>query len=142
MVGDPQQRELGIMPEASLWANVVHPDDVHIVSAAWVTVKDEKQPMTAEYRLKRPWRSVDKATGHEVTGETWLLASAAPDLDSDGNVLAVQGWLTDISHRKFSENLLAQRLADALETKRQSENFIDMTSHEVRDVSIAVETYM
>jgi hypothetical protein len=31
----------------------------------------------------------------------------------------------DISHQKRAEQLQAQRLEDVLETKRQSENFID-----------------
>ena len=43
------------------------------------------------------------------------------------------GWLTDISSRKLTESLVAQRLQDALETKRSSENFIDMVSHEMRN---------
>jgi hypothetical protein len=38
----------------------------------------------------------------------------------------VQGWLVDISPRKRLETLMAQRLEDALETRRASENFIDM----------------
>ena len=109
----------------------MHPEDVGKTTGAWLTATESKVPVTVEYRLQRPWRSIDRATGHEVTGETWLLASAVPDLDTDGKVVAAQGWLTDISHRKFSENLLAQRLEDALEHRRQSENFIDMTSHEV-----------
>lgn len=83
-------------------------------------------PTTIEYRLKKPWQSTDRS-GQKMTGETWLLATAFPEIGADGRVSAVQGWLTDISHRKFSEQLLAQRLEDALESKRQTENFIDMT---------------
>ena len=30
---------------------------------------------------------------------------------------------------KFAESLLSRKLEDALENKRQTENFIDMTSH-------------
>ena len=50
----------------------------------------------------------------------------------------VQGWLTDISYSKFSEKLLSQRLADALDNKVRTENFIDMTSHEMRNPLSAI----
>ena len=52
--------------------------------------------------------------------------------------MTVQGWLTDISLRKYAEGLLAQKLEDALENKRQSEAFIDMTSHEMRNPLSAI----
>ena len=89
-------------------------------------------------RLKKPWTSIDKASGQEINGETWLLANAFPDVGSDGKVSTVQGWLMDISHRKFSEALLAHKLENAREEKRQSENFIDMTSHEMRNPLSAI----
>jgi signal transduction histidine kinase/AmiR/NasT family two-component response regulator len=38
----------------------------------------------------------------------------------------------------ISEKLLSQRLSDALENKRQTENFIDMTSHEMRNPLSAI----
>ncbi|KAG9594110.1 histidine kinase, partial [Aureobasidium melanogenum] len=44
----------------------------------------------------------------------------------------------DISPRKRLESLMAQRLEDALETRRASENFIDMVSHEMRNPLSAI----
>ena len=41
--------------------------------------------------------------------------------------------MTDISEFKYAGTLQRIRLDDALEAKRQQENFIDMTSHEMRN---------
>lgn len=120
------------------WSEHIHPDDWNRFIEAWRAVVEQKAPLTIEYRLKKPWVSFDKASGQEIGGDKWLLANAFPDVDSDGKISSIQGWLTDISHRKFSEALLSQKLEDALENKRQTENFIDMTSHEMRNPLSAI----
>ncbi|KAF2721549.1 hypothetical protein K431DRAFT_284702 [Polychaeton citri CBS 116435] len=114
------------------------PEDVDAFREAWRKVVEEKTPSTLEFRLNKPWGSVDKATGKKIEGQTWLLANTFPDIELDGRVTSVQGWLTDISHQKFSERLLSQKLQDAIENKRQTENFIDMTSHEMRNPLSAI----
>ena len=45
----------------------------------------------------------------------------------------IMGVNTDITYQKWAESVQAQRLSDALESKRQQENFMDMTSHEMRN---------
>ena len=119
------------------WKDQVHEDDLEKFSEAWHTLL-QKKPVTIEYRLKRRWHSVDDRTGDNLDNETWLLANAFPDIGADGKVVNVMGWLTDISHQKLADKLQAQRLNEALENKRQSENFIDMTSHEMRNPLSAI----
>lgn len=138
MLGEPRDEFRSTRAESSHWTDRIHDDDKERFVQAWRKAIDEKTPLVLEHRLKRPWKSIDKSTGQEILGETWLLATAFPELAADGTVIAIQGWLTEISHRKFSENLLAQRLKDALENKRQTENFIDMTSHEMRNPLSAI----
>ena len=41
--------------------------------------------------------------------------------------------ITDISRIKWAENLQARRLLEAEETRRAQNNFIDITSHEMRN---------
>jgi hypothetical protein len=57
--------------------------------------------------------------------------AVAPEMDEEGNVIRVFGAISDISDRKRAESEQRQRLEEAVEHKRQQENFIDMVSHEV-----------
>jgi signal transduction histidine kinase len=145
-VNDAYRRLVPALPDGSAvsfnkpsdWTDFIHPDDVCLFWAAWEKVVIQKHPSVCEYRILKEWRSVDKATGEEASGETWLMATSFPEIEPDGRVSVIMGWITDISKQKAAENLLSQRLEDALETKRQSENFIDMTSHEIRNPISAI----
>lgn len=50
----------------------------------------------------------------------------------------VLGCLTDISRQKWAEGFQARRTDEAIELKRQQENFMDMTSHEARNPLSAI----
>lgn len=62
---------------------------------------------------------------------SWCSMAVAPEMDDDGSVIRVFGAIIDISDRKRAESEQRKRLDEALELRRQQENFIDMTSHEV-----------
>ncbi|KAF2658347.1 hypothetical protein K491DRAFT_713734 [Lophiostoma macrostomum CBS 122681] len=49
------------------------------------------------------------------------------------SVKSVIGTMMDVSQLKWAEDLQKIRVQEALESKRQQENFIDMTSHEMRN---------
>jgi len=49
----------------------IHFDDVDRVRKHWSYCLEEKQPITLEYRLIKPWRGIDITTGKEISGETW-----------------------------------------------------------------------
>lgn len=140
-VNDAYKKLVPALPDGSAvsfdkpsdWTNFIHPDDVCRFWASWEKVTVQKMPDVCEYRILKEWQSIDKATGEHLSGETWLLATSFPEVEPDGRVSVIMGWITDISKQKAAERLLSQRLEDALETKRQSENFIDMTSHEMRN---------
>lgn len=138
VLGETREEHSARSSISMAWSEYIHPDDAQRFHDAWRRVLEQKAPLTIEYRLKKPWISWDKASGQEISGDRWLLANAFPDVDSDGKISSIQGWLTDISHRKFTEALLSQKLEDALENKRQTENFIDMTSHEMRNPLSAI----
>jgi hypothetical protein len=46
--------------------------------------------------------------------------------DENGVLVFIFSWLTDISARKAVESVVEERLAEAIENRRASENFIDM----------------
>lgn len=57
--------------------------------------------------------------------------AVAPEMDDEGNLIRVFGAIVDISDRKHAEQEQKRRLEESVELRRQQENFIDMTSHEV-----------
>lgn len=138
MLGLTKERHMARGPDAVTWQDHIHPDDLPRFIETWSRATKEKAPFTIEHRLEKPWISVDKASGQEISGETWLLANAFPEIGQDGKITSIQGWLTDISHRKFTDGLVSRKLEEALENKRQTENFIDMTSHEMRNPLSAI----
>lgn len=138
------------------WRDTVYDEDIEFIANTWVNLTQARTPTKIEYRIKTP----SKNPG-EPDGWKWVENVSFPELDDEGNVVTVMGWLYDISHRKLTEALMAQRLEDALENKRASERFIvsirgfcnihsfffsflltfvmqDMTSHEMRNPLSAI----
>lgn len=109
------------------WMESVLPCDRLAVEAAWRKLIEEKVSIVQELRFK----ARREFNGHPI--ETWALMSAYPEKDSDGAVKAIFGVITDISQQKWAEAFQNQRREEAVELKRQQENFIDMTSHEMRN---------
>ncbi|KAG9934123.1 histidine kinase, partial [Aureobasidium melanogenum] len=128
---EAQQRGLG-------WGDRIHEDDQPKVGEAWMALAERGIPLNLEYRIKKPWKYIDEATGLEMSGETWLQGTAITEIGIDGSVVAIQGFVTEISLKKASERLLSEKLEDALEHKRQADRFIDMTSHEMRNPLSAI----
>jgi PAS domain S-box-containing protein len=120
------------------WADRIHDDDQAKVGEAWLALAQHGTPLNLEYRIKKPWKYIDEASGLEMDGETWLQGTAIAEIGLDGSVVAIQGFVTEISLKKASERLLGEKLEDALEHKRQADRFIDMTSHEMRNPLSAI----
>lgn len=87
-----------------------------------------KDVNTLEMRVKKIWYASD---GRRA--QPWVLASIFAEFTNDGTFQGCTGTVMDISEFKYAETLQRIRLDDALEAKRQQENFIDMTSHEMRN---------
>jgi nitrogen-specific signal transduction histidine kinase len=66
-------------------------------------------------------------------GTRWVESMSYAVRDDAGEITSVQGWLLDVSPRKMNERLVNEKLQDALETKRATETFLDMLSHEMRN---------
>ncbi|THW84192.1 hypothetical protein D6D15_09039 [Aureobasidium pullulans] len=107
--------------EGIAWREAVHDDDFEAVNQTWTAAIETGKPMSAEFRVK------PNLIPNEVR---WLEISAQQRHDQDGHLEYLYVWLRDVSSRK---QLAEQKLADALETKRRSEIFIDMVSHEMRN---------
>lgn len=121
-----------------LWTSQVEDDDLHIVQVAWQSIMTDHVSPTIEFRMKYLWSTPGNSTESGPPAPTWLLSSFFPEIDESGKVKSIMSCLSDISHFKWAESIQRQRTVEALESKRQQENFIDMTSHEMRNPLSAI----
>lgn len=118
------------------WITVVHPDDLLQMHKIWSDALEFEITSTEEIRLSAPWHSKDPDTGEEIVGETWVKSGV--HVKTFGGKKLVMGSITDISSAKWAEKEQTKMKDEAIERKRQQENFIDMTSHEMRNPLSAV----
>lgn len=102
-------------------------DVVKLFSLVSESVKN-REVNTIEMRLKKTWHASD---GRKA--QAWVLASIFAEFTAENVYSGCTGTLVDISEFKYADNMQKTRLEDAIEAKRQQENFIDMTSHEMRN---------
>lgn len=119
--------------ETESWIDYVKPDDKEKVMKLWDELVHHAVPMNAEFRFQRSW---EDPNGNP--GDTWALASAYPEKSINGQLKGIFGSLTNISRQKWAEHFEKRRMEEAIELKRQQENFIDITSHEMRNPLSAI----
>ncbi|RAL68170.1 hypothetical protein DID88_008879 [Monilinia fructigena] len=117
---------------AKSWMDSIKDEDRAGVQATWEKLVTQKVNVTKEFRFKTPWQS-----RHALT-DTWALMNCTSLRDGDDNLMSVFGSITDISHQKWAEEFQKKKTQEAIELKRQQENFIDMTSHEMRNPLSAI----
>ena len=110
-------------PVENDWINYIMEEDKEKCRKIWDTVVNELTPIRVEFRFKHPYRD---EFGN--TGETWVLASSFPEKTEDGRLKGIFGSVTDISTQKFAEGIQKKRMEEAIELKRQQENFVGKSS--------------
>ena len=118
---------------ADKWINAVKEEDQQLVEKMWQTLVVDTKPVSFEFRFKAPWQ--DRRGDR---GETWVLFSSYPERDHEGRLKSVFGSITNISEQKWAEGIQTRKMEEAVELKRQQENFIDITSHEMRNPLSAI----
>ncbi|KAK7914655.1 hybrid signal transduction histidine kinase K [Apiospora marii] len=114
------------------WMDSVSDEDRPALEQIWKRMLDDKMAITHEFRFKR---LRDHSSG---AINNWVLMSAYPERHRDGSIKGIFGCITDISQQKLAEQIQYQRREEAVELKRQQENFIDITSHEMRNPLSAI----
>jgi len=115
------------------WMAAIMDEDKERIEELWRDLVHKGVPLDTEMRYKTTWLDQN---GNK--GETWVLASAYPEKDEAGHVKVIFGSITDISQQKWAEHFEKRRMEEAVELKRQQENFIDITSHEMRNPLSAI----
>lgn len=72
----------------------------------------------------------------------WFEIFVQQRYDENGVLKFIFSWITDISARKLVESVVEERLAEAIENRRASENFIDMVSLILSRVRKAHKSYI
>lgn len=103
------------------WRNIVEEDLIEACYRDVNMTRCRQGSHTFSIHLKKKWKGPDG-----VVMSTWILVTATAYTDG-----TIMGTMTDISQLKWAEAVQKTRIEEALESKRQQENFIDMTSHEV-----------
>lgn len=121
------------LSEPMAWLETIHPDSVPEVTAVWESynVSRRDESISYEVQFKKPWTS--KGDGTEaMLDRTYALGVIQPDYAENGRLKGTLGCITDISSVKWAEKMQSAQLAEAIEQRRQQENFLDVTSHEMR----------
>ncbi|KAK7743316.1 hypothetical protein SLS62_010688 [Diatrype stigma] len=114
------------------WMKSVNEEDRAALEQVWHKLIRDKVAITHEFRFR-----CSRNFGDHII-DTWVLMSAYPERSSDGRIKGIFGCLTDISQQKLAEQIQTHRREEAVELKRQQENFIDITSHEMRNPLSAI----
>jgi PAS domain S-box-containing protein len=106
------------------------------MAAGWNQLTVDHLPWTGELQLERLLVKPVDLDGEEI--EYWVMVSSQPEFAADGSLRSIMGSITDISHLKWAQGLQNRRLQEAEETRRQQNEFIDITSHEMRNPLSAI----
>ncbi|KAF7547760.1 hypothetical protein G7Z17_g7498 [Cylindrodendrum hubeiense] len=123
--------------EVKPWPECVVKEDLAILEQSLKELKETGRAKTTEFRLQTPWIAEDN-DGDTSASSRWVLGTFMPVKSSEGAILSFTGCLSDVSLQKWQLDQEKSRKEEAIESKRQQENFIDMTSHEMRNPLSAI----
>lgn len=105
----------------SSYNTIIHSEDLAKVDQAIETALAKKQPYVVEYRI------------YTKSGqEKWLWEKGNGVFNSKGEVISLEGFISDITKRKQAEEETRSALAKEKELGELKSRFVTMTSHEFR----------
>lgn len=110
------------------WMDIIVESSIKTMEEGWHQLTSHL-PWAGELQLQ-----IRKARPTNLHGEAidyWVMFIAQPEIASDGLLRSVMGSITDISKIKRAQNLQDHQL-------REAEQFIDITSHEMRNPLSAI----
>ncbi|KAH8885675.1 putative histidine kinase group protein [Thozetella sp. PMI_491] len=119
------------------WETCLYEEDIPMIADHLQKMMHRGEMQTVEVRLKTKWQADDGA-GHTVEAPRWVQATLMPVRSSEGVIQSFTGCLSDVSLQRWQLEREKKRKDEAIESKRQQENFIDMTSHEMRNPLSAI----
>ena len=108
-------------PSTANWMDFIKDEDKAMVNTLWFELVHNTTPFSKEFRFKTTW---EDPNGNK--SDMWVLASAFPEKYSDGRLKIIFGSITNISQQKWAEHLEKRKMEEAVEMKRQQENFVSI----------------
>ena len=115
---------------ADFW-KVIAPEDRERSARDLGTLFERDTRVVSELRLMRKWSPPVDEDDDASDNTAWILTVGFPVFEN-GKAKLVMGYLYDISHQKWAESVQTRNAAAATQAKRRQEEFIDVTSHEMR----------
>lgn len=124
-------------PHLNAFREQIADDEISAASGAFQAMLHGTPRLEREIRLKRKYTPPAGELGDPEGHHAWILAVSFPMME-DGKLKLVMGYISDISHLKWAENVQARNAAAAVLAKHRQEEFIDTTSHEMRNPLSAI----
>jgi PAS domain S-box-containing protein len=118
------------------WMEQIMESSKSTMRDGWHRMAVDRSSWTGELQLKKLLVTPVDLNGEAI--DYWVMVNAQPEFASDGSIRSIMGSITDISHLKWAQGLQNRRLQEAEETRRQQNEFIDITSHEMRNPLSAI----
>lgn len=120
---------------AMSWLNCISESSLDIINHGWTRIHDEEASWSEEIRLKKHHPEYDL---RDEAMDHWVLFTGHIETNNDNSIRSIMGSITDISHLKWAQGLQNRRLQEAEEMRRRQNEFIDITSHEMRNPLSAI----
>jgi signal transduction histidine kinase/CheY-like chemotaxis protein len=123
--------------ETFRWADHIHPEDQERANKEMTRCLFQDVDICDTLRLRKDWRP----PGSDIKSTVepfWVMYSVSPNLGTDSSMPSLTGSITDISHLKWAEQLQFRIAETAQRERRIQEEFIDITSHEMRNPLSAI----
>lgn len=126
-------------PSAFDWQDYIHPEDIARAGTEMGKSLVQAVAISDSLRLKRFFKPPQIGLDPPAEDEPfWIMYAASPNLRPDGTVHSLMGSLTNISHLKWTQQLHIRNAEVARRERQRQEEFIDITSHEMRNPLSAI----
>jgi len=120
------------------WDSCIFRDDLPLLAEKLEKMVLEDKVQNIEVRLNTTWTATVDDSGHKIVAPRWVQATLMPVRTTEGVIQSFTGCLSDVSLQRWQLDAEKERKEEAIESRRQQENFIDMTSHEMRNPLSAI----
>lgn len=118
------------------WMDFVADDSLKTIEDGWHRLANEHLAWSGDLKLKI--RGPKPLNLHGEAIDYWVAFISQPEIATDGSLRSIMGSISDVSETKWAQGLQDRQLREAEETRRQQNEFIDITSHEMRNPLSAI----